>query len=172
MAHAVHVQLRSFPLAEMIPFMFAPLAVTLGESSLAGQVDALAVPKNHNKINPLLAAIGTITPGKTLSVREMRLFCSATMFFIYKSHCREANFSCSLIASVGVYSRRSVQLSSPYLAIFLAPAPVPRRLFNLLTDPNAPHLDAHQNPPSEAGGVPPTRWLYLRKSNAANERGG
>ena len=60
----------------------------------------------------------------------------------------------------------------PSCVVDMAPASVPRRLFNRLTDPNAPHLDSHQNPPSEAGGVPPTRWLYLRKSNAANERDG
>ena len=44
--------------------------------------------------------IGSFAPGNTLSVREMRLFCNATTFFIYKSYCREDNFSCSLIASM------------------------------------------------------------------------
>lgn len=64
----------------------------------------------------------SFTPGKTLSVREIRLFCKATTFFMYKLNCRETSFSCSLIASTGAYSRRSIQLSSPYLAIFLASA--------------------------------------------------
>ena len=60
MAHAVHIQFRRFPQAETIPLALAPLAVALGEGGLAGQVDALTVPKGHNKINPLLAAISTI----------------------------------------------------------------------------------------------------------------
>ena len=81
----------------------------------------------------------SFTPGKTLSVREIKLFCSATTFFMYKLYWREHSFSCSLIASMGVYSRRSTQLSSPYLAIFFASAlsvltlrmePPPLRLIN------------------------------------------
>ena len=64
MAHAVHIQFRRFPLAEMVAFPLAPLAVALGESRLADQADTLAVPESHDKINPFLTSIGPIRAGE------------------------------------------------------------------------------------------------------------
>ena len=63
-AHAVHVQLRRFPLAEMVALSLAPFAVAFSKSHLTGQIDALTVPKGHDKIHPLLAAIGTVRTGE------------------------------------------------------------------------------------------------------------
>ena len=50
----------------MITLSLAPLAVTLRESGLADQGDALTVPKGHEEIHPLLASVGTVRTGKHL----------------------------------------------------------------------------------------------------------
>ena len=66
MPDAVDVQIRRFGVAEMITLPLAPLAVTLRESSLADQGDALTVPEGHDEIHSLLASVGTIRTGKYL----------------------------------------------------------------------------------------------------------
>ena len=52
MARTVHVQFRSFPLAEMVPLPLAPLAVTLFEGCLADQTNALTMPEGRDKEPP------------------------------------------------------------------------------------------------------------------------
>ena len=56
---------------------------------LADAADAVTVPEGHDKVYPFLVAVRTLrlenssfTPGKVLSVREMRLFCSDTTVFM------------------------------------------------------------------------------------------
>ena len=66
MAHAVHIQFRRFPLAEMVAFPLAPLVVVFGESRLADQTDTFAMPERRDEINPLLAPVRTVWAGEQL----------------------------------------------------------------------------------------------------------
>ena len=88
MACTAHIRLRRFGCAEMISLPLAPFLVTSCEGFLADQANTLTMPEGREKINPLLTPVRfgweTVRSplGKTLSVRELRLFCNATTFFM------------------------------------------------------------------------------------------
>ena len=89
MSETVSVEIRSFLCRIVVAPMLAPLLIAFSKSLLADAADAFAVPKGGDEIHPfpvpvvsLWAGKQFVAPGKTLSVRKMRLLCSATLDFM------------------------------------------------------------------------------------------